>query len=447
MNDENNNLNNENNNEVSVDNFFDPQEGETLNNTPLDQENSTGLSDNVSNSEVSDNLTSNTELNPPMPSMDIGTQTSDEIVDNGIGDEVSNNTDIVSNDNMNDNTEMTGVDGNNQQDIMPNTNEVSTNFNGPSDFSFSDADINANNGVDDLNDNPSDLQKSINVEQPNIKNDISSSTPGTETNIDMNGSTPVNATINVEQPSVNPEPMNNIGVQDQNTVPPQNITIVNKKSNKGLIIVLIIVMILAIAAAIGTYFLVIKKNSKTNNEYENPTSGTTDTSTTTGTNTGTGTSTDEKTIENDGLIYTKKSGYNYQVDDGLLYAYNNSSAFQISAFPVSYDTLIGQLGELEEMLTNEGCTFTNKKETVYSGKKVTSYEVLYDGKNALYFMYPLEDNYSMVVIAYDKSNSIKYNLVNEAINLTSDVKKSDASTSFKNNDASTFSSISDSLFD
>ena len=280
----------------------------------------------------------------------------------------------------------------------------------------------------------------------NIKNDISASTPGTDTNIDMNGSTPVNATINVEQPSVNPEPMNNMGMPDQNNVPPQNITIVNKKSNKGLIIVLVIVMILAIAAAIGTYFLVIKKDSKTNNEYENPTSGTTDTSTTTGTNTGTGTSTDEKTIENDGLIYTKKSGYNYQVDDGLLYAYNNSSAFQFSAFPVSYDMLIGQLSELEEMLTSEGCTFTNKKETVYSGKKVTSYEVLYDGKNVLYFMYPLDDEYSMVVIAYDNSNSIKYNLISEAISLTSDVKKSDSSTSFKNKDASAFSSISDNLF-
>ena len=426
MNNENNNLNNENNNEVSVDNFFNPQEGETVNNNPLEQGINTPQNNDVASGGVNDNLTANAEVNSQIPVMDTNTQMNDE---------------IINNDSMSGSVEMANTGMNNQQAEIPSTND----FVVPNNFGVNDI----NNGIDTMNganNNPDDLQKSINVEQPNIKNDISASTPGTDTNIDMNGSTPVNATINVEQPSVNPEPMNNMGMPDQNNVPPQNITIVNKKSNKGLIIVLVIVMILAIAAAIGTYFLVIKKDSKTNNEYENPTSGTTDTSTTTGTNTGTGTSTDEKTIENDGLIYTKKSGYNYQVDDGLLYAYNNSSAFQFSAFPVSYDMLIGQLSELEEMLTSEGCTFTNKKETVYSGKKVTSYEVLYDGKNVLYFMYPLDDEYSMVVIAYDNSNSIKYNLISEAISLTSDVKKSDSSTSFKNKDASAFSSISDNLF-
>ena len=427
MNNENNNLNNENNNEVSVDNFFNPQEGETVNNNPLEQGINTSLNSDVASGVVNDNLTANAEVNSQIPVVDTNTQMNDE---------------IINNDSMNGSVEMPTTGMNDQQAEVPSTND----FVVPNNFGVNDI----NNGIDTMNganNNPDDLQKSINVEQPNIKNDISASTSGTDTNIDMNGSTPVNATINVEQPSVNPEPMNNMGVQDQNTVPPQNITIVNKKSNKGLIIVLIIVMILAIAAAIGTYFLVIKKDSKTNNEYENPTSGTTDTSTTTGTSTGTGTSTDEKTIENDGLIYTKKSGYNYQIENGILYAYNDSSAFQFSALPVSYDMLIGQLGALEETLTSQGYTFVNKKETVYSGKKVTSYEVLYDGKNVLYFMYPLYDEYSMVVIAYDKSNSIKYDLISEAIKLTSDVKKSDTATYAKSSDDVKFSDISGKLFE
>ena len=62
-------------------------------------------------------------------------------------------------------------------------------------------------------------------------------------------------------------------------------------------------------------------------------------------------------------------------------------------------------------------------------------------------MYPLYDEYSMVVIAYDKSNSIKYDLISEAIKLTSDVKKSDTATYAKSSDDVKFSDISGKLFE
>ena len=435
MNNENNNLNNENNSDVSVDNFFDPQTEENESNIPLGQENNMGFSNDVPTSMTNDNLSPNTELNTSM-------QTGDTEVNNDFNSVASNNSGV--------NTEMNDVGMNAQQDVMPNNNGINTSFNVPNNFDVSDT----NNSIDNLNssnsDNTSDLQRSINVEQPNIKNDVSSSVPQADTNIDMNSSIPVNPTINMEQPTANPEPMNNLNNmsgQNQNVGTPSNITVVNKKSNKGLIIVLVVVIILAVASAIGAYFLIINKDSNTKNDFEtnnNPTN-TNPSGTSTADTTSDKTSSD--TIENDGFIYTKKSGYNYEIESGVLYAYSNSSAFQFIVMPAKYENIVTQTNVIEDVMTESGVALSNKKESSYDGIKALSYEALYEGHNVLYFVYPINNtNYSMQVLAFNKANTINYDLITEAMKLTEDIKKSGSSTYSKKNSDLNVATINDNLF-
>lgn len=435
MNNENNNLNNENNSDVSVDNFFNPQTEENENNISLSQETNMGLSNDVSNSMTNDNLASNTELNTSMPSVDTE-------VNSDFGTAASNNSGV--------NTEMNDVGMNAQQDVMPNNTGFNTSVNMPNNIGVSDT----NNSIDNLNNANSytspDLQRSINVEQPNIKNDVSSNVPQADTNIDMNSSIPVNPTINIEQPTANPEPMNNLNNmadQNQSVGTPSNITVVNKKSNKGLIIVLIVVIILAVASAIGAYFLILNKDSNTKNDFEtnnNPTN-TNPSGTSTADTTSDKTSSD--TIENDGFIYTKKSGYNYEIESGVLYAYSNSSAFQFIVMPAKYENIVTQTNVIEDVMTESGVTLINKKESSYGGTKALSYEALYEGHNVLYFVYPINNtNYSMQVLAFNRANTISYDLITEAMKLTEDIKKSGSSTYSKKNSDLNVATINDNLF-
>ena len=219
---------------------------------------------------------------------------------------------------------------------------------------------------------------------------------------------------------------------------------VKKKSNKGLIIVFIIVIVIALASAVVTYFVILNKDSKTENDYETNSDITNNTNNTTATTTSTDNS---NTIEQDGFVFNKKSGYEYDNDSGNLYIYGSNSAFQVSILPYTFDTIFNKSNEIEDSMDSYGYTFNNKKTTAYDGKNVLSYEISYEGNNVLYVVYAAPDaNYSVQLVAVSKDNTFNYNLITESFNLTNDIKKSGTTTYAKTDSSITFSSIGDKLF-
>ena len=217
-----------------------------------------------------------------------------------------------------------------------------------------------------------------------------------------------------------------------------------KKSNKGLIIVFIIVIVIAIASAVVAYILITNSDSKTENDYESN-NGTNNTTTNTTSNT---TSTESSnTIEQDGFIFNKKSGYEYDNNSGILYIYGSNSAFQVSIFPYSFDIVSSKSTEIEDLMASYGYTLSNKKTTSYDGKNVLSYEISYEGKNVLYVVYSAPDtNYSVQLLAVSNDNTFNYNLITESFNLINDIKQSGTTTYAKTEDNIPFSSIGDNLF-
>jgi len=407
MNNENNNMNNNLNNEIDnigVDSFFNPQINNDPNNTNI------GMNNNVNNSINS---------SVPNPNMSNNNQMNNSI-----------NT-VFPNTNMNDNSGVVteGINPNNTGiDSTIANNDINQSVNNNQMNNSIDTGINTFNNQQNVN-----MPK---IDFGNIDNNVSNNVSNS-----MNATQPIN---NVESNTNN---LNNQSVEPQlntiNNAPNNNInTNVPKKSNKSLVIVLIVSIVVALASAVVAYLIVTNNKSKTENDYENNSnnviSNTTDTTQTVSDNT--------NTIENDGFIYTKKAGYEYEVDEGALYVYGSNSMFQFIVIPTSLDEVFNRTSELEQVMTNYGYTFTNKNTTAYDGKNVLTYEISNGDINALYIVYAAPDaNYSVQVIAIDKNSTFNYNLVTEAMSLTNDLENSGNSTLDKNSNDFNVPKISDKL--
>ena len=412
MNNENNNMNNNLNNgidNIGVDSFFNPQIGNDtnsgisnsmVNNTGTGINN--GINSSIPNTDIDNHNQTNTSINTVFPNTSI----SDNNV--GVTEEVNFNNAGINKDAVNTNNYQTISNSSINSQTMNNTN----------------AGINTFNNQQNVN-----MPK---IDFGNIDNNVSNS---------MNATQPIN---NVESNTNN---LNNQSVEPQlntiNSAPNNSInTNVPKKSNKSLVIVLIVSIVVALASAVVAYLIVTNNKSKTENDYENNSnnviSNTTDTTQTVSDNT--------NTIENDGFIYTKKAGYEYEVDEGALYVYGSNSMFQFIVIPTSLDEVFNRTSELEQVMTNYGYTFTNKNTTAYDGKNVLTYEISNGDINALYIVYAAPDaNYSVQVIAIDKNSTFNYNLVTEAMSLTNDLENSGNSTLDKTSNDFNVPKISDKL--
>lgn len=445
MNNENNNLNNDINN-IGIDNFFDPN----INNNSIDN---------------------NQSVNNVVPNNNIGINNTDnaQYVNDSVNTVLSNNDDSINNANIVTPSITNGV---NSMDVTSQTEFIN-----PSDNMFD----NVNHSINSVNEpiqtntpnsmvynsidtSMSNMMSSNFDNNNNVNNEIinmSSNIPDTNSNLNsnMNNAMPngMNNSTFVNNSFV---PNNNIDGVNSNNIQPQVNTIntinpnmsmksqplnntAKKKSNRVLIIVLIIVIVLAIASAVFAYLFIINKDSKTENDYES-TNGTNNTTNTTVTTTSTDNS---NTIEQDGFVFNKKTGYEYDNDYGILYIYGSNSAFQVSILPYKFETIFAKSTEIEETMTNYGYAFNNKKTTAYDGKNVLSYEVAYEDNNVLYVVYAAPDaNYSIQLVAVSRDNTFNYNLITESFNLTNDIKKTGTTTYAKTDDNIIFSSIGDNLF-
>ena len=124
----------------------------------------------------------------------------------------------------------------------------------------------------------------------------------------------------------------------------------------------------------------------------------------------------------------------------------STTGFEVITTRVSYSAALTQTAELEQMMDSYGYKYGNKKISTYNGINALSYEITYSGINMLYFICTTPDpSYSFEIIALNKSNTFDYNLINEAMDLTSDAKKSNASTYAKSDDKVGQIKINDSL--
>ncbi len=407
MNNENNNMNNNLNNgidNIGVDSFFNPQINNDPNNTNIGMNNN--LNNSINSSVPNPNMSNNNQMNNSINTVFPNTNMNDNsgVVTEGIN---PNNTGIDSTIANNDiNQSVNNNQMNNSIDTGINTFNNQQNVNMPK-IDFGNIDNNVSNNV----------SNSMNVTQP-------------INNVESNTNNLNNQSVEPRLNTINSAPNNNIN------------TNVPKKSNKSLVIVLIVSIVVAIASAVVAYLIVTNNKSKTENDYENNSnnviSNTTDTTQTVSDNT--------NTIENDGFIYTKKAGYEYEVDEGALYVYGSNSMFQFIVIPTSLDEVFNRTSELEQVMTNYGYTFTNKNTTAYDGKNVLTYEISNGDINALYIVYAAPDaNYSVQVIAIDKNSTFNYNLVTEAMSLTNDLENSGNSTLDKTSNDFNVPKISDKL--
>ncbi len=219
----------------------------------------------------------------------------------------------------------------------------------------------------------------------------------------------------------------------------------NNKGNKGLVIVLIIVAIIAIASIVVAVIAVNK--NKTETDYETPPATTvnnqpSDTPTTTTTTTST------ETIDFGGYTFKKKAGYVYTNKSSSLVIQSTTSAFVVYIYPGTLDNIINNSTALESEYTKRGYTYANKKIQEYNGKKVLSYEVSYNGQNAIYFFENTTDNASVIeVAALNRTNTYSYSLITEFQTLISDITKSGTASYAKQGDELQIPTIDEKLFE
>lgn len=201
-------------------------------------------------------------------------------------------------------------------------------------------------------------------------------------------------------------------------------------------IILIVSISLAIIAIVVAIVLINKNNSKTVNDFESSSGG------------DSGISQTEDTIEYNGFVFNKKPGYLYEMDEsvGELVIYNSEYGIQINFLPYSFSTVTSNQKNYELSLSNFGYNPTNMKVSNYSGQDALSLELKIEDKNVLFFIYQLNiGNYCARIYLYSKNNQINYNLISEAINLTSDVTKSSTFAVSNDDENISMSKISDTF--
>ena len=271
-----------------------------------------------------------------------------------------------------------------------------------------------------------------------ITNGMSNSNMFTNNNVNGNFNSFNNSPSN--QNIVTPNVNNNVQSQNFNQQPQNNqsINYPKKKSNKALIIILIIVLVIAIASAAVALILVMN-NKKTNNDFESNVNNQPTTTTTTTTST-------ESNIDYNGFIFNKRDGYTYTIEDEGLVIMGDTSAFEVLITKVPYSTALTQTAELEQMMDSYGYIYGNKKISTYDGINALSYEITYSNANMLYIICPTSDsNYIFEIAALNSTNTFDYNLINEAISLTSDATNSNASTYAKSDSTIGQLQINDSM--
>ena len=413
MNNENNNMNNSLNNEIDnigVDSFFNPQiDNDTngiISNGTMNNSN-TVMNSNVNNGIPSPNISNNNQMN------------------NNVNT-VFPNANIMTNNNGSSEPSSDGINAFNNVPINSTISSINDNQN------FNTQPMNTNSSINTFN-----TQQSVNMPKMDFNN-TSNSTNFTQSSNNVESNANGIGISNLNNQMVHPQ------VNTANSIPNNNVNtnIPKKKGNKALIIILIISIVVAIASAVVAYLIVTNNSSKTENDYENNSnniiSNTTNTTQTDPDNT--------NTIENEGFIYTKKAGYEYEVDEGALYVYGSNSMFQFFVIPTSFDNVFNKTDEIEQVMTSYGYTFTNKNTTAYDGKNALTYEISNADINALYIVYAAPDaNYSVQVIAIDKNSTFNYNLVTEAMSLTNDLKNSQNVTLDKSSDEFNVPKIGDKL--
>ena len=234
---------------------------------------------------------------------------------------------------------------------------------------------------------------------------------------------------NINNQPTNPG-INNVTVQSQS-----NLRSTNQGNNKSLMIILIISVVVAIISVVVAVVVISKNNSTTVNDYEKSN----------------GISQVNDTVEYNGFVINKKSGYTYKVDEALksVFIYNDTTQFQLSFLPYSFNTLELQKEDLKTTLLYNGYSVSNMKTNEYSGKKVISFEVVDQNYKTLFFVYSLPvDNYSVAIYAENSSNTYDYNLINESIKLTNDITKSSGTfASEKSSDSISIPKVTSKVFE